>query len=143
MLLDDGERIIMNSTAASILAVIVDFVAAAVFLWQSPLLAIVVALVSYPVWWLISNVVIVFCWVMTLALTAGVSGRYRLFVASRRDQIATGAARPVVLVITDDSDAATSCWMLLRPAERSDEGLLRAAPLNSACNSELPRAVDA
>jgi len=141
LLLDGGERVIMNSSAATILALIVDLIVTTVFLWQSPILAAVVALVSYPVWWLIANVVTVFCWVMTLAVTAGASLRYRLFVASRRPQSKAGQNRPVVLVVTDDCDAGSSGWLLVRPAVKTDETLLRAVCSTAGAERELPRAV--
>ncbi len=133
----------MNSSAASLTAVALDSVASIVFLHQSPVLAFVVMLVSYPIWWLVSNVLTVFCWVMTLATTAAVSRRYRLFVASRRVSASKGPNRNprVVLVITDDSGAANSRWMLVRPAIASDETLLRAAKATAASDDQLLRQV--
>jgi hypothetical protein len=80
---------------------------------------------------------------MTLAISAGVSRRYRLFVASRRTPTAKGnnATPRVVLVITDDSGSDNSRWMLVRPAVLYDGTLLQAAQTNSAPVSELPRPI--
>jgi hypothetical protein len=143
MLLDDGERIIMNSSAASTLALVLDLVAAFTFLRQTPPLAALVVLVSYPVWWLISNVITVFCWVMTLAITAGISRRYRLFVAMRRNLAAKGVPTlpPVALVITDDMAASNSRWMLVRPVGIPEDTLLRASTTSLAPIADLPRPI--